>query len=103
MLFDDFKQRFRLSGTLTFTVRVRTQADRSAFRDIMSDGALKIDLAAVPEDGKANEELVRFLAEEFQVSRSAIEIISGVTSRTKTIRVRKNAELPSLFDVTDLF
>ena len=87
MLFDDFKQRFRLSGTLTCTVRVGTQADTSAFREIMSDGALKIDLAAVPENSKANEELVRFLAEEFQVSRSAITIISGQTSRTKVVRV----------------
>ena len=103
MLFDELKSRFMLNGTLTFTVRIRTSAEWSAFREIMSDGALKIDLAAVPEEGKANEELVRFLAKEFQVSRSAITIVSGLSSRTKIVRVRKEAEMASVWDIGDMF
>ena len=103
MLFDDVRSRFRLNGTLTLTVRVRTQADRSAIREMMSDGAMKIDLAAVPEDGKANAELVRLLAEEFQVSRSAITIVSGQTSRTKVVRVRKTEGVDGLLDLADIF
>ncbi len=101
-MFDDFKSRLRLNGTLTFTVRVRTQAQTSGFREIMDDGAVKIDLAAVPEDGKANEELVRFLAQEFETSRSSIEIVSGHTSRTKIVRVRKERETSDLLDITEL-
>ncbi len=103
MLFDSFKSRFRLNGMLTFTVRIRTSAEYSAFWEIMDDGAVKVDLAAVPEDGKANEELVRFLAKEFQVSRSAITIVSGETSRTKVVRVRKDGETASLLDIGDMF
>ena len=102
MLFDAFKSRFRLNGTLTFTVRIRTSAECSAFREIMDDGALKIDLAAVPEDGKANEELVRFLAKEFEVGRSDITIVSGFSSRTKIVRIRKGGEMASLLDFPGL-
>lgn len=55
----------------------------------MADGTLKIDIAAVPEYGKANAELIRFLAEEFKVPRSHVEVIKGNMARTKTVRVRR--------------
>ena len=102
-MFDEFRSRLRLNGTLTFTVRVRTQAEFSAFREVMDDGAVKIDLAAMPEDGRANEELVRFLAQEFETPRSLIEIVSGLTSRTKIVKIRKDGDATDLLDVPDLF
>ena len=49
--------------------------------------ALKIRLAAPPVDGKANAELIRFLAERLRVPRSAIELVSGESSRAKRLRV----------------
>ena len=48
---------------------------------------LKVRLAAPPVDGAANEELVRFLAKEFGVPQRAIEIVAGLSSRRKTIRL----------------
>ena len=48
---------------------------------------LKVRLAAPPVAGAANEELVRFLAKEFGVPQGAIEIVAGLSSRRKTIRV----------------
>lgn len=77
----------RSVGSVTFTVKVRPQAQITAFRKPLADGTFKIDLAAVPEDGAANEELVRFLAEEFGVARSTIAIVSGQTSRMKVIKI----------------
>ena len=71
----------------TFSVKVRPQAQMTAFRKPLADGTLKIDLAAVPEDGAANEELIRFLAQEFGVPTSGVEIVSGQTSRKKIIRM----------------
>lgn len=50
-------------------------------------GECKIKLRAVPEDGKANKELVRFLAKTTGVSRNAIELQSGETSRHKRLKV----------------
>jgi uncharacterized protein (TIGR00251 family) len=54
---------------------------------MMADDTLKIDIAAVPEDGEANLELVRFLASEFGVGRENIEILSGQRGRRKTVKV----------------
>lgn len=49
--------------------------------------ALKIRLAAPPVDGKANDALVAFLAKKLGAGRTAIEVISGQTSRPKRVRV----------------
>lgn len=51
------------------------------------DGRLKIQLAAPPVDGKANEALVRFVAKALGVSRAQVEIVGGMTSRRKTLRI----------------
>lgn len=47
--------------------------------------ALKIRLAAAPEDGAANDELVRFVAEQLGLPRRAVSLASGHTSRRKLL------------------
>jgi len=49
--------------------------------------ALKIRLAAPPVDGAANDELVRFLAEQLGVPRTAVTIAAGHTGRRKTVKI----------------
>jgi uncharacterized protein len=49
--------------------------------------ALKIRLAAPPVDGKANAALVAFLAKKLGAGRTAVELVSGQTSRAKRVRV----------------
>jgi len=73
-------------GAVTFSVRVQPRASRSRIIGEYN-GALKIQLAAPPVDGEANQECVRFLAKLFRLSRNQIEIISGQTSRNKVIRI----------------
>ena len=51
---------------------------------------LKIHLKAAPEKGKANRELINFLANHFKVAKSQIEILKGLTSKNKMIRLIKN-------------
>jgi uncharacterized protein (TIGR00251 family) len=48
---------------------------------------LKIRLRALPEKGDANAELVRILAEFFDLPRSHIEIKRGHTSRIKQLQI----------------
>lgn len=48
---------------------------------------MKIALTAPPVDGRANDACVEFLVEVLDVPRSAIQIISGQSSRNKVIRV----------------
>jgi len=41
-----------------------------------------------PVQGKANEAVIRLVAERFRVPKSAVKIISGLTSRNKIIEIR---------------
>ena len=50
--------------------------------------ALKIKLTAPPVDGAANRMCIKFISKYFHVSKSSLEIISGSTSRTKTVFLR---------------
>lgn len=74
------------ANSITFAVRVQPRASTSELVGEL-DGALKIRLAAPPVDGAANEELIRWLAKFFGVTRRQISIISGETSKQKIIRV----------------
>lgn len=49
--------------------------------------ALKIQIAAPPEKGKANEELIYFLSKLFKVPKSAIQILTGETGRLKRVSI----------------
>jgi uncharacterized protein len=73
-------------GKLTFNVRV---VPRSSRNEIVGehDGALRVRLTAPPVEGAANAALVRTLAQAFDVSPGAVEIISGQSSRTKTVSI----------------
>jgi uncharacterized protein (TIGR00251 family) len=68
------------------TVRVHPGARTNAITGV-HDGALKISLTTPPTDGRANEALVAFLAERLRVPRSRISLLSGATSRGKSLRI----------------
>ncbi len=48
---------------------------------------IKVRVTAAPVEGKANDALLRFLAKQFGVTPSAIEIVRGHRSREKLIRI----------------
>lgn len=52
------------------------------------NGALKIKIKAPPVDGKANEEIVRFLSKKLELSKSKIEILKGDKSKLKKVLIR---------------
>ncbi|MEQ1849608.1 MAG: DUF167 domain-containing protein [Candidatus Peribacteraceae bacterium] len=76
-----------MSASAVITVRVRPGASATKITDILSDGTIKIDLAAPAEDGKANAELVRFIAAHHSVPKENVRIVSGQTSRKKLVRI----------------
>ncbi len=65
-------------------VKVHPRARRSAVAGRLGD-AWKLDLAAPPVEGKANEECIRFLADLAGVPRSHVRIVSGATARHKIV------------------
>ncbi len=65
-------------------VQVRPRASKSEVAGLHGD-RLRIRLAAPPVEGAANEALVRFLADCLQVPQRSVTILSGLTSRSKTV------------------
>lgn len=55
--------------------------------DREEDGSLTVHLKSPPIEGKANEELIRQLADRFDVPKSRVRIKSGLSSRNKLIEV----------------
>ena len=60
----------------------------------MADNTVKIALKASPTDGKANKELIKFLAEEFGTRNSSIRILSGAASRKKLVVINSFSRIP---------
>ena len=50
-------------------------------------GAWKVRVAAPPEGGRANDAVVRLLAETLSVPRGAVKIVSGQAARDKTVEL----------------
>lgn len=84
-------------GSLLFSVRVLPKSSKSEIVGEL-DGALKVKLKSPPVDGAANVELIKVLSKFFDVSKNAIEIVSGQTSKTKQIKISglTKANLPDL-------
>ena len=68
------------------SIRIQPRASKNEIIR-MEGGKLKIRLTAPPVDGAANEALVKFLADQLNVSRSQVEIVSGHTGREKIIKI----------------
>jgi uncharacterized protein len=68
-------------------VKVVPRSSRSEVAGAMADGALKVKVAAVPEKGKANEELCNVLARHFGVAARDVEVIAGAASTRKRVRI----------------
>jgi len=68
------------------TVKVHPRARRTAVTGRLGE-AWKLDLAAPPVDGKANEECAAFFAELAGVAKSRVRIVSGATGRLKLVEV----------------
>lgn len=67
-------------------VKVKPNSKQQIFKE-ETDGSLTVHLKSPPVDGKANDELIKLLAEKFAVPKSNIKIKSGLSSRQKLIEI----------------
>ncbi len=72
---------------MTIRVKVIPRSAKTEIAGEMSDGTLKVKIAAPPEKGKANEALCAFLAAHFKVPRAAVTIVSGQSAALKLVRI----------------
>jgi uncharacterized protein (TIGR00251 family) len=85
---------FRWEGeALLLELQGRPGARRDAFGRVMA-GRLQVQIAAVPEDGKATARLIKFLAEAFDVPRAAVTLRYGLASPKKGVSVMSPRRLP---------
>jgi hypothetical protein len=57
---------------------------------------LKVSVTASPEEGKATDHMVRFLAKEFGVSPKDIEVVFGRFNVNKQLRIHSPKNLPAV-------
>jgi uncharacterized protein (TIGR00251 family) len=74
------------TGAVCFAVRVQPGASRTAVGGEWQ-GAMRIRLAAPAQDNRANQALIRLLAESLGVPAGAVRITHGEHSRTKRVEV----------------
>jgi uncharacterized protein len=74
------------AGAVTVDIAVKPRSSREGVGPIQGD-RLCVAVNAPPVDGKANEAVVRVLAQTLRVARSAVAIVRGETGRRKTIRI----------------
>lgn len=54
---------------------------------------LKVKIAAPPVEGKANKEIVVFLAKALGIPKTAIEVVHGTSGRIKLVEIPDNTDL----------
>jgi hypothetical protein len=81
-----FKLHSGKSGA-ALTLRVTPRARKTEFAGVLEDGILRVRVAAPPVEGKANAELLAFLAKVLGVRKSRIDIVVGQRGLDKIVSV----------------
>lgn len=82
-------------NVLVLNILGRPRAKRNAIGKVVGK-RLEIHVAENPVRGKATAHLVKFLAEVFQVPKSAITVVYGVYNVNKQVRITAPQQLPSV-------
>ena len=80
---------------LSIKIYLQSKASRNEIVGAYRDG-IKVKVTAPPVEGKANEELLRFLSKVWRIPQSHIEIIRGHHSREKILRISDEEDLDLL-------
>ena len=51
--------------------------------EVQPDGTVRVHTTTAPTDGKATNDVIKMLAEYYDVPKSSIKLIRGATSRDK--------------------
>ena len=82
--------------TLILRLHVQPRARCNQVSGLYMD-RLKVRIAASPANGKANDCLTSFLAEEFGITRGQVRLLSGHTGRDKRVAIVAPRKKPAWF------
>ncbi len=85
----------RIPSGWEIRVKAVPGSSRSRIAGLLGD-RLKVQVAAPPEDGKANRAVAQVLADWLDLAPSAVELVSGATRPAKVFRIPARQELPPL-------
>lgn len=81
---------------LLLKLHVQPRAKENSITGIHGE-LLKLKIKSPPVDNKANKEIVSYLAKEFSVTKSNVELISGQLHRDKKFLIKDVKVLPEWF------
>ncbi len=86
VFFELVKKELDVKNVFYFRAKISPGAAKNEFVQVLDDAekTVKIKIAAVPEKGKANKEIVKFFGKEFGC---ACEIVSGAMDSVKLIKL----------------
>jgi uncharacterized protein (TIGR00251 family) len=82
-----------LAGGVRLAVQVSPNARKTEVAGVLED-AVKVRLQAQPIEGRANEALIRYLAQVLAVPRSAVILTHGQSSKRKLLEITGPALTP---------
>ena len=84
---EELRRKLLRDGSLVLDIKVIPRARSGEVSGLMTNGALKVKVTAVPEKGKANDEVCAVLAAYLGVPKRSVEVIFGRASQQKRVRV----------------
>ena len=87
-----------MSDSSILSVRVVPNKPESRIMDTSDDGTIRIEVKSQPIEGKANQELIKFLAKLLGVNKNQVIIIRGANSRNKLIKI-ESIEKERILDI----
>lgn len=90
-MLEKYVEEFNKKGETYLKVKANPGMSKTEIKGILKIGdeeILKINIAAPPEKGRANLELIRFLAREFKAGKNKVNLISGAGDRIKLIKIK---------------
>ncbi len=76
---------------IAFSVKIKADAKENSLKEcifVNDSVVLKITIKAQPEKGKANKELIAFLANMMEIKKESVFIKGGLTDKHKLIEVK---------------
>jgi uncharacterized protein len=78
-----------MANTIAIRLTPKSSSDRIGDQRTLPDGTeqLAVYVTAIPEDGKANEAMLRLLSKYLKIPVSRLAVVKGATSRNKIVAI----------------